>query len=35
MSFLALFIIFFAFLGAIDYVIGNKFGIGKEFKKSF
>ena len=35
MSFLAPFIIFFAFLGAIDYVIGNKFGIGKEFKKAF
>ena len=35
MSFLAPFIIFFAFLGAIDYVIGDKIGIGKEFKKAF
>lgn len=35
MSFLAPVIILFALLGAIDYVIGNRFGIGKEFKKAF
>lgn len=35
MSFLAPVIIFFAFLGAFDYVIGNKLGIGEEFKKAF
>lgn len=35
MSFLAPVIILFAVLGAIDYVIGNKFGIGEEFKKAF
>ncbi len=30
-------IVFFAFavLGAIDYVLGNKFGIGKEFERGF
>ena len=35
MSFLAPVIIIFAFLGAVDYVIGNRFGIGEEFKKAF
>ena len=35
MSFLAPIIILFAIFGAIDYVIGNKFGIGEEFKKAF
>ena len=35
MSFLAPVIILFAVIGAIDYVIGNKFGIGEEFKKAF
>lgn len=35
MSFLAPVIILFAVLAAIDYVIGNKFGIGEEFKKAF
>ncbi|MBQ8817110.1 MAG: ethanolamine utilization protein EutH [Clostridia bacterium] len=35
MSFLAPVIIVFAVLGAVDYVIGNKFGIGEEFKKAF
>lgn len=28
-------ILFFSVISAIDYLIGNKFGIGKEFKKSF
>jgi len=28
-------VIFFAILGAIDYIIGNKYGIGKEFEKAF
>lgn len=35
MSFLAPVIIIFAFLGAVDYIIGNRFGIGEEFKKAF
>ena len=35
MSFLAPIIIAFAVLGALDYVIGNKLGIGEEFKKAF
>ena len=35
MSFLAPVIILFAILGAVDYVIGNKLGIGEEFKKAF
>ena len=35
MSFLAPVIIIFAILGAVDYVIGNRFGIGDEFKKAF
>ena len=35
MSFLAPIIILFAVIGAIDYVIGNKFGIGEKFKKAF
>ena len=35
MSVLSIIIITFSCLGAIDYVIGNKLGLGKEFKKSF
>lgn len=35
MSFLAPVIILCAVFGAIDYMIGNKFGIGEEFKKAF
>lgn len=35
MTFLAPVIILFAILGAVDYIIGNKFGIGEEFKKAF
>ena len=35
MSFLAPVIIIFAVLGAVDYIIGNRFGIGEEFKKAF
>ena len=35
MSFLAPVIILFAAFGAVDYVIGNKLGIGDEFKKAF
>ena len=35
MSYLAPIIILFAVLGAVDYVIGNKLGIGEEFKKAF
>lgn len=35
MEFLTPVIIIFAVLGGIDYVIGNRFGIGEEFKKAF
>lgn len=35
MSLVTLFIILFAIAGAFDYIIGNKLGIGKEFKKAF
>lgn len=35
MNFLTPVIIIFAILGGIDYVIGNRFGLGGEFKKAF
>ncbi len=33
MNYVAYIAVFFAFLGAIDRIIGNKFGLGKEFEK--
>lgn len=35
MSALTIVILIFAFVGAMDSLIGNKFGIGKEFEKAF
>lgn len=35
MNAISLVILIFALLGAIDFLIGNKFGIGKEFEKAF
>ena len=35
MNFISIFAMAFSFLGAIDYIIGNKIGIGREFKKAF
>ena len=35
MSVLSIIVLVFSALGAVDYVIGNKFGLGREFKKSF
>lgn len=35
MSFITVIILIFSFIGAIDYIIGNKFGVGKELEKAF
>ncbi len=35
MNFLSVFMAVFSVLGALDLIIGNKFGIGKEFEKGF
>lgn len=35
MNALTIVILMFALTGAVDYLIGNKFGIGKEFEKAF
>ena len=35
MNALTIIILIFAFLGAIDKLIGNKFGLGAEFEKGF
>ena len=35
MSFLTPIILLFSCLGALDYLLGNRFGIGEEFKKAF
>lgn len=35
MSALTIVILIFSLTGAVDYLIGNKFGIGKEFEKAF
>lgn len=35
MSALTIVILIFSVLGAVDYVIGNKIGVGKEFEKGF
>lgn len=35
MSFITIIVLIFAFASAVDYIIGNKFGIGKEFEKAF
>ncbi len=35
MNCISLFIALFSVLGAVDFILGNKFGLGKEFKKGF
>ena len=35
MSFLTPMILVFSILGALDYLLGNRFGLGAEFKKAF
>ena len=35
MNFVAVFMTVFAILGAIDRMLGNRFGLGKEFEKGF
>ena len=35
MSAISIFVLIFSLLGAIDFLIGNKFGIGEEFKRAF
>lgn len=35
MSIITIVVLIFAFIGAVDYVIGNKIGMGKEFEKGF
>ncbi len=35
MNYLTVVILFFSVLGAVDKILGNKFGIGKEFEKAF
>lgn len=35
MNFISIFALVFSFVGAVDYVIGNKIGVGEEFKKAF
>ena len=34
-DYLTVVILFFSVLGAVDKILGNKFGIGKEFEKAF
>lgn len=33
MDWLTIIVLFFSILGAVDYIVGNKFGLGKEFEK--
>lgn len=35
MSVITIIVLIFAIIGAFDYIIGNKFGVGKEFEKGF
>ncbi len=35
MSLLTIIILIFSVLGAVDFILGNRFGIGKEFEKAF
>lgn len=35
MSVISIFVLIFSLLGAIDFLLGNKFGIGEEFKRAF
>ena len=35
MNYLTTVILIFSVLGALDRVLGNRFGIGKEFEKAF
>ncbi len=35
MSIITIVVLIFSFIGAVDFVIGNKLGIGKEFEKAF
>lgn len=35
MNFVAVFMVVFSMLGAVDRILGNRFGLGKEFEKGF
>lgn len=35
MNAITIVVLIFSFIGAVDFVFGNKFGIGKEFEKAF
>ena len=35
MDIITIVVIVFSILGALDYIIGGKFGLGKEFEKGF
>ena len=35
MNFVSVFMVFFSVLGALDRIIGNRFGLGKQFEKGF
>ena len=35
MSVISLVVLVFSVFGALDYIFGNKFGLGKEFEKGF
>ena len=35
MNVIAIAVLIFAVLGAVDFIIGNRFGIGKEFERGF
>lgn len=35
MSAITIVVLIFSFIGAVDYIIGNKIGVGKEFEKAF
>ena len=35
MNVLSIIIVIFSILGAVDYILNNRFGIGKEWEKGF
>ena len=35
MNAITIVVLIFSLFGAVDFIIGNKFGIGKEFEKAF
>ena len=35
MKYLTIFFLIFSMLGAADRIIGNRFGLGKEFERAF